>query len=110
MTSSKEVLLFRQTLLHPDTCMQFQHFVSLKGDFLENDVLFWLEVQRYKVKEVFLVVFNIVLFEIFASFHLLSCVPPYYLSTIRKSKQKLRDPKSVQKDVCFHIYLLKGER
>ncbi|KAK1895653.1 Regulator of G-protein signaling 22 [Dissostichus eleginoides] len=48
MSSSKEILLFRQILLQPDTCMQFQHFVSLKGDFLENDVLFWLEVQRYK--------------------------------------------------------------
>ncbi|XP_029359585.1 regulator of G-protein signaling 22 [Echeneis naucrates] len=48
MTSSKEILLFRQILLNPVTCMNFQHFVSLKGDFLENDVLFWLEVQRYK--------------------------------------------------------------
>lgn len=51
MSSSKEILLFRQILLNPVTCMQFQHFVSLKGEFLENDVLFWLEVQRYKVKE-----------------------------------------------------------
>ncbi|XP_071324292.1 regulator of G-protein signaling 22 isoform X2 [Trachinotus anak] len=48
MSSSKEILLFRQILLNPVTCMQFQHFVSLKGDFLENDMLFWLEVQRYK--------------------------------------------------------------
>ncbi|KAK2844123.1 hypothetical protein Q5P01_010782 [Channa striata] len=48
MSSSKEILLFRQILLNPVTCMQFQHFVSLKGHFLENDVLFWLEVQRYK--------------------------------------------------------------
>ncbi|XP_042278669.1 regulator of G-protein signaling 22 [Thunnus maccoyii] len=48
MTSSKEILLFRRILLNPVTCMQFQHFVSLKGDYLENDVLFWLEVQRYK--------------------------------------------------------------
>ncbi|XP_070823015.1 regulator of G-protein signaling 22 [Chaetodon trifascialis] len=48
MSSSKEILLFRRILLNPVTCMQFQHFVSLKGDFLENDVLFWLEVQRYK--------------------------------------------------------------
>nr|XP_033957896.1 regulator of G-protein signaling 22 isoform X2 [Pseudochaenichthys georgianus] len=48
MSSSKEILLFRQTLLHPDTCVRFQHFASLKGDFLEKDVLFWLEVQRYK--------------------------------------------------------------
>ncbi|XP_026149614.1 regulator of G-protein signaling 22 isoform X3 [Mastacembelus armatus] len=48
MSSSKEILLFRQILLNPVTCLQFQHFVSLKGDFLENDLLFWLEVQRYK--------------------------------------------------------------
>ncbi|KAG7237318.1 hypothetical protein INR49_032501 [Caranx melampygus] len=48
MSSSKEILLFRQILLNPVTCLQFQHFVSMKGDFLENDMLFWLEVQRYK--------------------------------------------------------------
>ncbi|XP_041648799.1 regulator of G-protein signaling 22 [Cheilinus undulatus] len=48
MSSSKEGLLFRRILLNPVTCVQFQHFVSLKGDFLENDLLFWLEVQRYK--------------------------------------------------------------
>ncbi|KAM4633846.1 regulator of G-protein signaling 22 [Polymixia lowei] len=48
MSSSKEILVFRRVLLNPVTCQQFQHFVSLKGDFLENDVLFWLEVQRYK--------------------------------------------------------------
>lgn len=50
MSSSKEILLFRRILFNPVTCTQFQHFVSLRGDFLENDVLFWLEVQRYKVK------------------------------------------------------------
>ncbi|XP_068425922.1 regulator of G-protein signaling 22 [Clinocottus analis] len=48
MSSSKEILLFRRGLLDPAACTQFQHFVSLKGDFLENDVRFWLEVQRYK--------------------------------------------------------------
>uniref|UniRef100_A0A8C5GFT0 RGS domain-containing protein n=1 Tax=Gouania willdenowi TaxID=441366 RepID=A0A8C5GFT0_GOUWI len=48
MSSSKDILLFRQALLDPVTCQQFQHFVSLKGNFLENDLLFWLEVQRYK--------------------------------------------------------------
>ncbi|KAJ0000079.1 hypothetical protein NQD34_011921, partial [Periophthalmus magnuspinnatus] len=48
MCSSKEILSFRRVLLDPASCLQFQHFVSLKGDFLENDVLFWLEVQRYK--------------------------------------------------------------
>uniref|UniRef100_A0A3Q0R129 RGS domain-containing protein n=1 Tax=Amphilophus citrinellus TaxID=61819 RepID=A0A3Q0R129_AMPCI len=46
--SSKEILLFRQILLNPVTCQQFQDFVYSKGGFLENDVLFWLEVQRYK--------------------------------------------------------------
>lgn len=50
MSSSKEILLFRQILLNPVTCLQFQHFVCLKGGFLENDVLFWQEVQRYKVR------------------------------------------------------------
>lgn len=50
MSSSKEILLFRRILFNPVTCTQFQHFVSLRGDFLENDVLFWLEVQRYKVR------------------------------------------------------------
>ncbi|XP_019711902.1 regulator of G-protein signaling 22 [Hippocampus comes] len=47
-SSSKEILLFRRLLLDPASCLHFQHFVSPKGDFLENDVLFWLEVQRYK--------------------------------------------------------------
>lgn len=50
MTSSKEILLFRRSLLNPVTALQFQHFVALKGELLENDVLFWLEVQRYKVR------------------------------------------------------------
>ncbi|XP_063340860.1 regulator of G-protein signaling 22 [Pelmatolapia mariae] len=48
MSSTKEILLFRQILLNPVTCQQFQDFVYSKGGFLENDVLFWLEVQRYK--------------------------------------------------------------
>ncbi|XP_034029385.1 regulator of G-protein signaling 22 [Thalassophryne amazonica] len=48
MSSSKEILMFRQVLLNPVTSLQFQYFASLKSDFLENDVLFWLEVQKYK--------------------------------------------------------------
>uniref|UniRef100_A0A3Q4BRT5 RGS domain-containing protein n=1 Tax=Mola mola TaxID=94237 RepID=A0A3Q4BRT5_MOLML len=48
MSSSQEILLLRRVLLNPVTSVQFQHFVSLKGQFLENDVRFWLEVQRYK--------------------------------------------------------------
>lgn len=45
-------MLFRQVLLNPTTRQQFQHFVSLKGDLLENDVRFWVEVQKYKVKKI----------------------------------------------------------
>ncbi|XP_028837764.1 regulator of G-protein signaling 22 isoform X3 [Denticeps clupeoides] len=48
MASSQEVLAFRQALQNPVTCLQFRRFVALKGDSLENNVLFWLEVQRYK--------------------------------------------------------------
>uniref|UniRef100_A0AAZ3NZD7 RGS domain-containing protein n=1 Tax=Oncorhynchus tshawytscha TaxID=74940 RepID=A0AAZ3NZD7_ONCTS len=50
MTSAGEILALRRALLNPVTCHQFGRFVSLKGDFLENDILFWLEVQRYKVR------------------------------------------------------------
>ncbi|XP_063055994.1 regulator of G-protein signaling 22, partial [Engraulis encrasicolus] len=48
MASSREMLAFRQALLNPVTCLQFQRFAGLKGELYENDVLFWLEVQRYK--------------------------------------------------------------
>uniref|UniRef100_A0A8C9RFJ9 Regulator of G protein signaling 22 n=1 Tax=Scleropages formosus TaxID=113540 RepID=A0A8C9RFJ9_SCLFO len=45
---SKELPEFCRALLNPVTCLEFRRFVSLKGDFLENGVLFWLEVQKYK--------------------------------------------------------------
>uniref|UniRef100_A0A8C4SQ99 RGS domain-containing protein n=1 Tax=Erpetoichthys calabaricus TaxID=27687 RepID=A0A8C4SQ99_ERPCA len=48
ISSSKEAIAFRKALSNKATCQQFQHFVSLKGDYLENGVLFWLEVQKYK--------------------------------------------------------------
>ena len=41
---------FRKALSNPMTAGQFRRYVSLKGEFLENDVLFWLEVQKYKVR------------------------------------------------------------
>ncbi|WAR24165.1 RGS22-like protein [Mya arenaria] len=44
----KEIIIFRKALLNPVTSLQFRRFVSIKGDSLENDVLFWLEVQKYK--------------------------------------------------------------
>ncbi|KAG6933712.1 regulator of G-protein signaling 22 [Chelydra serpentina] len=48
VSSSREIIMFRKALLNPVTALQFQRFVSLKGDLLENGVLFWQEVQKYK--------------------------------------------------------------
>uniref|UniRef100_A0A674HZ87 Regulator of G protein signaling 22 n=1 Tax=Terrapene triunguis TaxID=2587831 RepID=A0A674HZ87_9SAUR len=48
VSSSREIIMFRKGLLNPVTALQFQRFVSLKGDLLENGVLFWQEVQKYK--------------------------------------------------------------
>ncbi|NXJ74082.1 RGS22 protein, partial [Trogon melanurus] len=48
VSSSSEVIAFRKALLDPVTANQFRRFVSLKGDLLENGVLFWQEVQKYK--------------------------------------------------------------
>ncbi|NXP11918.1 RGS22 protein, partial [Thinocorus orbignyianus] len=48
VSSSSEIIAFRKALLDPVTANQFQRFVSLKGDLLENGVLFWQEVQKYK--------------------------------------------------------------
>ncbi|XP_047639486.1 regulator of G-protein signaling 22 isoform X2 [Phacochoerus africanus] len=48
ISSSCEIVAFRKALLNPVTARQFQQFVALKGDLLENGVLFWQEVQKYK--------------------------------------------------------------
>ncbi|XP_068093826.1 regulator of G-protein signaling 22 isoform X2 [Hyperolius riggenbachi] len=48
ISSSKEIIAFRKALLNPVTASQFQRFVSLKGDYFENGLLFWQEVQKYK--------------------------------------------------------------
>ncbi|NXL66237.1 RGS22 protein, partial [Chordeiles acutipennis] len=48
VSSSSEIIAFRKALLNPVTANQFQRFVSLKGDLLENGVRFWQEVQKYK--------------------------------------------------------------
>ena len=49
VSSSKEIITFRKALLNPVTSVQFRRYVSIKGDTLENNVLFWLEVQKFKV-------------------------------------------------------------
>uniref|UniRef100_A0A2C9JRT5 RGS domain-containing protein n=2 Tax=Biomphalaria glabrata TaxID=6526 RepID=A0A2C9JRT5_BIOGL len=48
ISSTKEIYMFNKALLNPLTCQQFQKFVSLQGEHLENDILFWLEVEKYK--------------------------------------------------------------
>ncbi|XP_075069958.1 regulator of G-protein signaling 22 isoform X2 [Mixophyes fleayi] len=48
ISSSKEIIAFRKALLNPITASQFQRFISLQGDFFENGLLFWQEVQKYK--------------------------------------------------------------
>ncbi|KAM5281046.1 regulator of G-protein signaling 22 [Ctenodactylus gundi] len=48
ISSSCEIIAFRKALLNPVTARQFQQFVALKGGLLENGVLFWQEVQKYK--------------------------------------------------------------
>ncbi|XP_053106515.1 regulator of G-protein signaling 22 isoform X2 [Hemicordylus capensis] len=48
VSSSREIITFRKALSNPITAFQFQRYVALKGDLLENGVLFWQEVQKYK--------------------------------------------------------------
>lgn len=49
VSSSSEIIAFRKALLDPVTANLFRRFVALKGDLLGNGVLFWQEVQKYKV-------------------------------------------------------------
>lgn len=49
LSSPTDTIAFRQALLNPVTAKEFQCFLSLRGELLENGVLFWQEVQKYKV-------------------------------------------------------------
>jgi len=56
MTNSREAILFRRALLDNLTCANFIQYLAIKQEpeqFLVNNVLFWLEVQRYKVYTLF---------------------------------------------------------
>ncbi|XP_038666016.1 regulator of G-protein signaling 22-like isoform X2 [Scyliorhinus canicula] len=46
--SSKEIIAFRKALLNPVTALLFRKYVTSKGELMENNVIFWLEVQKYK--------------------------------------------------------------
>ena len=71
VSSSKEILTFRKALMNPVTSHQFRRFVSIKGDNLENDVLFWQEVQKYKVGGVAcLLLFSVVVLLVVVVFRL----------------------------------------
>ena len=48
VSSSRDIVALRQTLSNPESCTTFRKFVALKGDTYENDVLFWIEIQKYK--------------------------------------------------------------
>ena len=48
-SSSRDVIQFRKGLSNRTTALQFRKYVGLQGDLLENDALFWIEVQKYKV-------------------------------------------------------------
>ncbi|XP_031550659.1 regulator of G-protein signaling 22-like [Actinia tenebrosa] len=48
VSSSRDVVALRTCLLNPQSCAEFRTFVALKGDTFENDVDFWLEVQKFK--------------------------------------------------------------
>ncbi|XP_028406218.1 regulator of G-protein signaling 22-like [Dendronephthya gigantea] len=48
VSSSRDIVALRQTLNNPESCLAFRKFVALKGDTYENDVLFWIEIQKYK--------------------------------------------------------------
>lgn len=53
MANSREAILFRRALQDNLTCANFIQYLAIKQEpeqFLVNNVLFWLEVQRYKVR------------------------------------------------------------
>lgn len=47
--SQDKISHFRMALLNPLTSQLFRRFISIKGGLYENNVLFWLEVEKYKV-------------------------------------------------------------
>ncbi|NXP81935.1 RGS22 protein, partial [Ramphastos sulfuratus] len=48
LSSPTDIIAFRQALLNPVTAKEFQRFLWLRGELLQNGLLFWQEVQRYK--------------------------------------------------------------
>ena len=78
------MVALRQTLLNPSSCSEFSAFVAVKGDTLESNVQFWLEVQKFKVR--YMHVFCIINWT-FRSRDKWRNVPPF-LSVLRGLKQR----------------------
>ena len=49
VSGSRDVVALRLVLMDPDKCNGFRKFLSLKGELMDRNVYFWLEVQKYKV-------------------------------------------------------------
>ena len=72
--SSRDVTALRMALGDPAECKQFRQFIRVRGDLMENNLNFWLEVQKYKVNHHFLEIFYALNFSILAFiFHLFCC-------------------------------------
>ena len=48
VTSSEDILAFRRSLLDPAVSRHFRRFALLKGELMDNNVSFWIEVQKFK--------------------------------------------------------------
>jgi hypothetical protein len=48
VTSSEDILAFRKTLMDESVCRHFRRFALLKGELMDNNVSFWIEVQKFK--------------------------------------------------------------
>ncbi|XP_066929473.1 regulator of G-protein signaling 22-like [Clytia hemisphaerica] len=47
-SSSREVAGLRMALSNEEECQQFRQFIKYRGELMDNNLNFWLEVQKYK--------------------------------------------------------------
>ena len=48
-SSSREVAGLRMALSNEEEFQQFRQFIKNQGEMMENNLNFWLEIQKYKV-------------------------------------------------------------
>ena len=46
---TRDVSIFRKSLKDPQLAAEFHHYVVVKGRRLEANLMFWKEVQKFKV-------------------------------------------------------------